>query len=435
MAFTSTVVVETVDTTEHDLITDAAYSSATMQAAARFSTVIDVSAMTAAEEYRFRVYSHDGTTALVVWEATRIGAQNEPVRTPEFMLNAWAVTADKIAGTARSLRSITLREDSAPTAAVNASTLLAASLAGGGTVGGQLDIIAAASTIADAVWDELLAGHAITGSYGQWAQSGVLASGTASAGSATTITLAGASAVNDFYTNTAMVVITGGTGAGQARAISGYVGATKVATVATWATTPDNTSKFVVVSLAPPVIAAAPSAAAVAAAVVAATVLRTGTATAGDLSSITLDAGAPTTVDLFKGAIIEIISGTGAGQCETITSYTAGRRAYVTSFVTAPDGTSVYIIRGAPGRLIISVRDDLARVLGISKDNAMLDRTVYSGGKMTGARLRVFGDASELAAATADTPSDNDDGEIQRYTVAATYSGDDLVSYSMVREL
>jgi hypothetical protein len=291
MAFTSTVVVETVDTTEHDLITDAAYSSATMQAAARFSTVIDVSAMTAAEEYRFRVYSHDGTTALVVWEATRIGAQNEPVRTPEFMLNAWAVTADKIAGTARSLRSITLREDSAPTAA------------------------------------------------------------------------------------------------------------------------------------------------AVAAAVVAATVLRTGTATAGDLSSITLDAGAPTTVDLFKGAIIEIISGTGAGQCETITSYTAGRRAYVTSFVTAPDGTSVYIIRGAPGRLIISVRDDLARVLGISKDNAMLDRTVYSGGKMTGARLRVFGDASELAAATADTPSDNDDGEIQRYTVAATYSGDDLVSYSMVREL
>jgi hypothetical protein len=140
-------------------------------------------------------------------------------------------------------------------------------------------------------------------------------------------------------------------------------------------------------------------------------------------------------VDLFKGAIIEIISGTGAGQCETITSYTAGRRAYVTSFVTAPDGTSVYIIRGAPGRLIISVRDDLARVLGISKDNAMLDRTVYSGGKMTGARLRVFGDASELAAATADTPSDNDDGEIQRYTVAATYSGDDLVSYSMVREL
>lgn len=309
MSFTSTVVVETVDTTEHDMVTDAAYSSATMQAAARFSTVIDVSAMTAAEEYRFRVYSHDGTTALVVWDATRIGAQNEPVRTPEFMLNAWAVTADKIAGTARSLRAITLREDSAPSVASIQSGLATAAA-----------------------------------------------------------------------------------------------------------------------------VAALPSAATIAAAVVAATVLRTGTATAGDLASITLDAGAPTTVDLFKGAIIEIISGTGAGQCGTITSYTAGRRAY-TSFVTAPGATSVYIIRGAPGRLIISIRDDLARVLGISKDNAMLDRTVYSGGKMTGGRLRVFGDASELAAATADTPNDNDEGEIQRYTIAATYSGDELVSYSMTRAL
>lgn len=182
-------------------------------------------------------------------------------------------------------------------------------------------------------------------------------------------------------------------------------------------------------------VAALPSAATIAAAVVAATVLRAGTATAGDLTSITLDVGAPTTVDLFKGAIIEIISGTGAGQCETITSYTAGRRAYVTSFVTAPGATSVYIIRGAPGRLAILIKDDLTRVLGISKDNAMLDRTVYSGGKMTGGRLRVFGDASELAAATADTPNDNDDGETQRYTIAATYSGDELVSYSMTRAL
>lgn len=171
------------------------------------------------------------------------------------------------------------------------------------------------------------------------------------------------------------------------------------------------------------------------AAVIAATALRAGTATAGDLVSITLDASAPTTVDLFKGAIVEIVGGTGAGQCETITSYTSGRRAFVNAFVTAPDATSVFIIRGAVGRLAMRVMDDVARILGISKDNAMLDRTVYSGGKMTGARLRVFGDASELAAATADTPNDNDDGEIQRYTVAATYSGDEIASYSMARVL
>lgn len=73
-----------------------------------------------------------------------------------------------------------------------------------------------------------------------------LRSGTAQAGAATTITLdASASATNSFYNND-LIVITGGTGANQARFISAYVGATKVATVATWATNPDNTSTFAI---------------------------------------------------------------------------------------------------------------------------------------------------------------------------------------------
>ncbi len=55
----------------------------------------------------------------------------------------------------------------------------------------------------------------------------------------TTATLdASASAVNDFYLGS-MIEITSGTGAGQTRRITAYVGATKVATVHTaWATTP-----------------------------------------------------------------------------------------------------------------------------------------------------------------------------------------------------
>lgn len=70
--------------------------------------------------------------------------------------------------------------------------------------------------------------------------------GTAQAGAATTITLdAGASATNSFYNND-IVYLTGGTGAGQARFVTAYVGATKVATVATWATNPDNTSTFAI---------------------------------------------------------------------------------------------------------------------------------------------------------------------------------------------
>ncbi len=69
-------------------------------------------------------------------------------------------------------------------------------------------------------------------------------SGTAQAGAATTITLAaGASAVDDFY-NGSVVFIDSGTGLRQARTITDYNGTTKVATVATWTTNPDNTSVY-----------------------------------------------------------------------------------------------------------------------------------------------------------------------------------------------
>lgn len=75
------------------------------------------------------------------------------------------------------------------------------------------------------------------------------ASGTASAGTSTTITLAGASATDSLYVGETVAILAG-TGAGQARIITAYVGSTKVATVAqAWATTPDNTSVFAVLSL------------------------------------------------------------------------------------------------------------------------------------------------------------------------------------------
>ena len=73
--------------------------------------------------------------------------------------------------------------------------------------------------------------------------------GTAQAGSATTITLAStASATNDIY-NGMTVYISSGTGDGQIKVITDYVGATKVATVSTWTTNPDNTSVYEVMPL------------------------------------------------------------------------------------------------------------------------------------------------------------------------------------------
>ncbi|MDP2099836.1 MAG: hypothetical protein U1D70_08105 [Methylobacter sp.] len=69
--------------------------------------------------------------------------------------------------------------------------------------------------------------------------------GTGTAGTTSSITLAaGASAVNDFYTGMS-ISITDGTGVGQTREIIGYVGSTKVATVANLFTVaPDATSAY-----------------------------------------------------------------------------------------------------------------------------------------------------------------------------------------------
>lgn len=77
-------------------------------------------------------------------------------------------------------------------------------------------------------------------------QDSVLRRGTAQAGGASTATLdSGASATDGLYVG-ASIAILAGTGAGQDRVITNYVGATKVATVSrAWTTNPDNTSVFI----------------------------------------------------------------------------------------------------------------------------------------------------------------------------------------------
>ncbi|HXJ74092.1 MAG TPA: hypothetical protein VNM37_14630, partial [Candidatus Dormibacteraeota bacterium] len=86
-------------------------------------------------------------------------------------------------------------------------------------------------------------------------ESPVQHSGTAQAGASSTLTLAaGASATDNLYKGS-IVKLYGGTGAGQTRVITGYVGSTKVATVGrAWATTPDNTSTYAVLAGSVPVV-------------------------------------------------------------------------------------------------------------------------------------------------------------------------------------
>jgi hypothetical protein len=74
---------------------------------------------------------------------------------------------------------------------------------------------------------------------------GYLATGTAQGGTASTIQLAsGSSNINSIY-NGNTIAITAGTGAGQSRTITGYVGSTTTVTVNyTFTVTPDSTSVY-----------------------------------------------------------------------------------------------------------------------------------------------------------------------------------------------
>lgn len=79
-----------------------------------------------------------------------------------------------------------------------------------------------------------------------------MVTGTASAGGSSTITLASGSDGRDDYYVGAEITIVSGTGAGQTRRISDYVGSTLVATVGSaWTTTPDSTSVYATHPLVP----------------------------------------------------------------------------------------------------------------------------------------------------------------------------------------
>lgn len=232
--------------------------------------------------------------------------------------------------------------------------------------------------------------------------------GTAQAGSAASITLdAGASATDDLYIGMAVRIVAG-TGVGQSRPITDYVGATKVATVVpSWWTAPDATSVFVIdqaswidvrlwrgsqvevpsgaglvqvdmqrwlgatvnalVSGRVDASVGAMAAGSVTAAVIATDaidadalatdaaqeirdtvwgVLRRATAQAGAAGTITLDAPASATDDLYNGLIVMLVSGTGAGQARLITDYVGVTKVATIgpNWITAPDGTSIFVL-------------------------------------------------------------------------------------------
>lgn len=76
--------------------------------------------------------------------------------------------------------------------------------------------------------------------------------------------------------------------------------------------------------------------------------LETGTAQGGGASTITLRTGAVASNDYYKDQAIFIMTGTGAGQTNRISSYVGATKVATveTAWVTQPDNTSVYLVIG-----------------------------------------------------------------------------------------
>ncbi len=160
-------------------------------------------------------------------------------------------------------------------------------------------------------------------------------SGTATAGTGTSITLANiASATDDTY-NGMKITITKGTGSGQSRMITDYNGNTRRATVdANWATNPDNTSVYIIETLIQSLTGGSDS------------LMHRGTAQAGAAATITLANDASDEDDYYNDATIEIMGGTASGQIRTINDYVGANKVATVSenWDTNPDNTSEYRI-------------------------------------------------------------------------------------------
>jgi len=317
--------------------------------------------------------------------------------------------------------------------------------------GGVVLSTSGVNAVADQVWDEAASGHVAAGSFG--AALYVVRSATAQAGAATTITLdASASAVNDFYTNARLWIVSG-TGAGQGRIISGYVGATKVATVATWATNPDATSVFVIVPFGSIPGASAPTAAEVADAVwdellaghtteasygalMQALQLHVGTAQAGAAQSITLDAtGSSATDDQYIYQLITIRSGTGAGQTRQITDYNGTTKVATVNlaWTTQPTSASEYIIHpgGLDAATVAAVADAVWDELrsghvaaGSFGEYVLADATRISGDATAADNLEAMVDGTGLTLTGVTVPTVTNVGTVATLTGHTAQTGD-----------
>lgn len=190
-----------------------------------------------------------------------------------------------------------------------------------------------------------------------------LETGLAQSATSTTVVLrSGASATNDLY-NGNVVKIKAGTGAGQERTVTDYVGSSKTCTVdRAWITNPDATSLYVIDgvqggTLGTDIVESA-NATQIGSSAAAATALAYLYKGGLEMGAVN-DAGATTTVfigdsslsttdDFYNGALLIFVTGTLAGVAEKINDYVGSTRSITMdhAFPTAPSNTDQFVILG-----------------------------------------------------------------------------------------
>lgn len=226
---------------------------------------------------------------------------------------------------------------------------------------------AAAATIADAVWDEVLSSgaHATLFSAGKRLQNVVLRGGTAISGGANYIEFPGPWSSTDGIYEENIVSIVDGTGAAQTRLITEYIGSSRIAYVdRDWEVIPDHTSEIELLPFSGVLLS------------------QHGIAAAGAASSITLASTASATSATYVGSVIYISSGTGSGQVRLITAYDGATKVATVSdtWTTTPDNTSVYKVLPV-GRTIVDTlaADALAAINAEVVDTLNVDTYAEPG--------------------------------------------------------
>ena len=192
-----------------------------------------------------------------------------------------------------------------------------------------------ALALADAIWDAILTGttHNIATSAGRRVREiGAFAihSGTAQAGNSIHLTLAATASATDGIYNRNLLVIVGGTGAGQTRTIVDYDGATKIALAdRDWRVSPDATSEYQITPDDTPLT------------------VDHGLVQAATDTTVTIRDYASAVDNTYLCNIVVILAGTGRGQARLVSSYNGTTKVITIcgdNWVTTPDTDSIYAL-------------------------------------------------------------------------------------------